>query len=106
MEYLNISKWIPVKWYATPTSDGTKIEILTLPKNKQEVLICTKSGTVDVDTFNVDDEYGIYFESYNIHDVKYWMPMPKGPCADNYKFDCVEAFKVIGKYIEDVLYNE
>ena len=34
------------------------------------------------------------------------MPMPKGPCADNYKFDCVEAFKVIEKYIEDVLYNE
>lgn len=32
--------------------------------------------------------------------------IPKGPRVDNYKFDCVEAFKVIEKYVGDMIYNE
>lgn len=53
-----------------------KILNCKLPDDGEEVLI-TVNGFVMIDTFLNDDEFGCYFDSVDIEDVKAWMPLPK-----------------------------
>lgn len=78
-------RWIPIT--KRPMTEDEKArhefyydeaEILdcSLPEDGEDVLI-TVNGRTWIDTFIRDDADGCYFESYDIDEVKAWMPLPK-----------------------------
>lgn len=51
-----------------------------LPDDGQRVLIYSKWGTVDIDTFENDPDYGCGFEEHGDMDgIIAWMPLPDPP---------------------------
>ena len=49
-----------------------------LPDDGQEVLVCNKYGSVWIDTFDNDPDYGVGFETNGDMDgIVAWMPTPK-----------------------------
>lgn len=49
-----------------------------LPDDGQEVLTCSRYGTVGIDKFENDPNYGCYFEENGDMDgIVAWMPLPK-----------------------------
>lgn len=78
-------KWIPVTkrpmtedekpWHES-CYDEAEILDCPLPEDGEDVLI-TVNGRTWIDTFIRDDTDGCYFESYDIDEVKAWMPLPK-----------------------------
>lgn len=86
MHYINDQKWIPI-W---ETEDDYQVKVVydknknplfldcPMPNNYQDILICTKNGSVQADTFYVDED-GCYLDSGLdwIKDVVAWMPLPE-----------------------------
>ena len=91
------SQWIPVKtrpmdeeeraeWSEKLGSEklGYDIEyeeaviyISPLPDDGQEVLTCSRYGTVQIDRFENDPDYGCFFEENGDMDgIVAWMPLP------------------------------
>ena len=80
-----MSEWIPItmrpmtedeKLWHESCYDDAMILNCPLPEDGQEVLI-TVNGNTWIDTFIRDDTDGCYFESYDIDEVKAWMPLPE-----------------------------
>jgi len=79
------TRWIPVtkrpmtedekSWYES-CYDEAEILDCPLPEDGEDVLI-TVNGMTWVDTFIRDETDGCYFESYDIDEVKAWMPLPE-----------------------------
>lgn len=57
-------KWIPIT------------EDCSLPDDRQEVLITTKNGDVEFDTFFRDAD-DCFFACYDVEEVIAWMSLPK-----------------------------
>ena len=88
-----VGKWIPVK--TRPMDEEERVEwseklgydieydeavIYTsqLPDDGQEVLICSRYGTVRIDRFENDPDYGCSFEENGDMDgIVAWMPLPE-----------------------------
>ena len=76
--------WTPIT--TRPLTDEEKEEYILdgiefmftcpMPDDGQEVIVSTKWGSVNIDTFCRDVE-GSYFESYDIDEVTAWMPLPE-----------------------------
>lgn len=86
---IQLMEWHPVK-YKKPTRDdinwcrdkGLDIPEFvysgTLPEDQEDVLIITRYGSIETDTFFIDNNCGCYFEEYcDENDVVAWMPLPK-----------------------------
>ena len=84
-EVNKLDKWIPITkrpmtedekpWHES-CYDEAEILDCPLPEDGEDVLI-TVNGTTWIDTFIRDETDGCYFESYDIDEVKAWMPLPK-----------------------------
>ena len=86
MHYANDQKWIPI----CETEDDYQVKVVydknknplfldcPMPDNYQDILICTRNGSVQADTFYVDED-GCYLDSGLdwIKDVVAWMPLPE-----------------------------
>ena len=87
---LEMGNWIPIKTRPLTgeekvlfsdreySEDSLFIFDCPLPDDDQEVLVCSKWGTVTIDTFRRDENDGCYFEEYcDDGDVIAWMPLPE-----------------------------
>ena len=79
-----MNEWIPVKIRPMTEeekaeyncNDDVKIFDCPLPEDGQDVLVTTRYGDVQMDTFFTDE--GSYFERYcDEGDVLAWMPIPE-----------------------------
>ncbi len=58
--------------------DEAVIYVSQLPEDGQEVLTCSRYGTVRIDTFENDPDYGCGFEENGDMDgIVAWMPLPE-----------------------------
>lgn len=86
---VQMMEWHPVK-YKKPTRDDINFcrdkaldipEFVysgTLPEDQEDVLIITRYGSIEKDTFFIDNCGCCYFEEYcDENDVVAWMPLPK-----------------------------
>lgn len=83
---IEYSPWIPItkrpmtedekSYYESSCYDEAEILNCPLPEDEEDVLI-TVNGRTWIDTFIRDETDGCYFESYDIDEVKAWMPLPK-----------------------------
>ena len=62
--------------YDCGTDEFEHVIYENLPNDGDNVLICTRHGTIHDDTFS-EERYGFYFEEYgDLEDVVAWMPLP------------------------------
>lgn len=63
-----------------PTTDDGMIFCSPLPDDGQEVLVCNIYGSIWLDTFSDDPDYGCGFEGNGDMDgIVAWMPLPEPP---------------------------
>lgn len=88
-----VMKWIPIKTRPMDEEEraewserlGYDIEgedaliyVSQPPDDGQEVLICSRYGTVRIDRFENDPDYGCFFEEKGDMDgIVAWMPLPE-----------------------------
>ena len=91
IEALKQAAWTPIKIRPLTEEEKEYYESLgwpngyldctydcSLPDDGQEILVTTRFGSVELDTFCRDSNDGCYFEFYcDIEDVVAWMPLPK-----------------------------
>ena len=63
-----------MEWHPVEVRDGEIVGVL--PEAGDEVILTTEGGFITTDVLYYVEE-GVFFENYDIDEVRAWMPMPQ-----------------------------
>lgn len=84
------------KWNYIRIKDGKVIG--ALPEAGQEVILTTEGGFIATDIFDCVEE-GVFFENYDLDEVRAWMPLPE-PARPMDEKDRSRILRAVGRYIQ------